>query len=69
MKKGDRVTVTCAGRTVPAEVALISSNGKSLVLTFDAMLDGHVGTMPVLRDDEGIYRALVTGSELTIDDA
>jgi hypothetical protein len=67
MRKGELVCLTCEGRSVPAEIVLISPNGKSLILVFDAMLDGHVGTMPIFLDDDGTYRALMTGTPLRID--
>jgi hypothetical protein len=47
---GARARVTFAGRTVEATVALASPNGRSLFLTFDAMLGGYVGGMPLLWD-------------------
>jgi NADH dehydrogenase FAD-containing subunit len=58
---GDPVTIDCQGRTVPGVVQLASSNGKSLMLKFDAMLDGHVGMMPVLLDDDGVFRSIMSG--------
>jgi hypothetical protein len=58
---GEPVTITCEGRTIPGFVHLASPNGKSLMLMFDAMLDGHVGMMPVMFEDDGVFRALMTG--------
>jgi hypothetical protein len=59
-KTGDDVLIECAGQTVPGRVVLASPNSVSLMLDFEAILDGHVGMMPVLRHDDGIYRSIVT---------
>jgi hypothetical protein len=61
-RTGDQVMITYRGRTVPGAVMFGSSNGKSLMLTFEAILDGHVGMMPVLVNDDGSIEALMTGS-------
>jgi hypothetical protein len=66
MKTGDRVKIECAGRRVDGTVILASENGASLMLAFEALLDGHVGMMPVLRGDDGSYRAIMTGSTVEI---
>lgn len=66
LKRGDWVRIECDGRTLPAMVLLASSNGKSLLLSFDAILDGHVGTMPVLQVDDGTYRSIITGVEVRL---
>ncbi|MBK3333534.1 hypothetical protein [Burkholderia pseudomallei] len=66
-KRGDWVHLECDGHTLPAMVLLASANGKSLMLGFDAVIDGHVGTMPVLRSDDGMtYVSIVTGIEVHI---
>lgn len=66
VKKGDTVELTVDDRTVEALVLLASPNGRSLVLGFEAILDGHVGKMPIFNDDKGTYRALITGKEVQI---
>lgn len=59
-KTGDRVKITCEGRTVDGVILLASENGKSLALSFEAILAGHVGMMPVSRADDGDrYRTLI----------
>lgn len=58
---GDNVLIECDGRAVAGHVVFASSNGKSLMLGFEALLDGHVGMMPVLRDDDGVYRSILNG--------
>jgi hypothetical protein len=62
MKTGDSVTIICQGSTVVGEVLLASSNGKSIMLGFEAILADHVGMMPVLLDDDGVYRSLQVNS-------
>jgi hypothetical protein len=60
---GDRVRITCDGRTVDGTVLLASGNGRSLMLSFEAILAGHVGMMPVLAEDDaptGEYRSLMS---------
>lgn len=68
IKTGDKVTIVCRGamHPVPGTVLLASENGKSLALSFDAILDGHLGMMPVLLGDDGLYRSVVTGTEVVI---
>lgn len=58
-KSGERVRITVERRTVEAVVVFASPNGKAMMLAFDAMLVGHVGSMPVLWRD-GRYLALVS---------
>ena len=66
-RKGERVWITCEGRRVEGVVLIASSNGKSLALGFEALLAGHVGVMPVLRDHDGTYRSLAGEVEVTIE--
>lgn len=65
-KTGDEVEITCEGRTIDGIIEIISDNQYAACLSFDAMLDGHAGTMPVLLDHEGIYRALMTNAPVAI---
>jgi hypothetical protein len=64
--KGDVIRIECEGIRTTAQVLMASSNSLSLMLGFDAVLDGHAGMMPVLRDDGGVYRSIVTGCEVKI---
>ena len=67
-KTGETLYLTLAGRTVEARVSLASKNGVSLMLGFAAILEGHVGAMPVLWDDGlGLYRSLMTGMPVGLD--
>lgn len=65
-RTGDKVTICCAGCTVPGHVILAAGNGKALMLGFDGILDGHVGMMPVLADDAGEFQSIVTGVAVTL---
>jgi hypothetical protein len=58
LRTGDSVRVTFEGRTVDATVALASDDGHALALTFDALLGGYAGKMPVLWEDGTFYDLL-----------
>jgi hypothetical protein len=67
MKTGDQVWIGYNGRTVAGTIAIASENERSLMLSFeDAILGGHVGMMPVLLDDIGVYRSVITGKAVAI---
>jgi len=66
MKTGDRVIITCDGEQYAGHIILASSNEVSLMLGFEAIIDGHVGMMPVLRGNDGVYRSLFTSVEIGI---
>lgn len=68
-KRGAHVRITCGTETLLGMVMLASDNGNSLMLGFDGILDGHVGWMPVLRDDDGTYRSIVNDVEVSIEHA
>jgi len=66
MTEGDVIAVTCGGQTVEGVVVLASPNGKSLMLTFDAILDTCMGMMPVLQRDDGSYINVATGNPVEV---
>lgn len=70
-EKGDYVRATYDGRSVKAIVLLASPNGRSLIISWtatdDGLLGGHVGTMPILRDEGGFYRSLMEGRPVTLE--
>lgn len=66
IKTGDHVTIVYKGRRYAADVQLASTNEASLFLTFEAIIDGHVGMMPVLKGNDGVYRSIVTNCEIEI---
>jgi hypothetical protein len=57
-KKGTKVIIEADGRTVDGDVILASKDGISLMLEFEAVLYGHAGSMPVIRQTDGTYRSL-----------
>jgi hypothetical protein len=65
-KTGDELMIRHGDRAVRGHVILASPNGKSLMLGFEAILAGCVGTMPVLQEDDGSYRVLIDGSEVAL---
>jgi len=72
MKRGDFVRVTFGVDSIQAMVMLASENGNSLMLGFDGALHSpsggmFVGSLPVLRGDDGVYRDLVEGVEVQIE--
>lgn len=58
--QGDRVLIVIGADSAAGTVILASRNGRSLMLEFEAILSGHVGTMPVLQEDDGTFRSLVS---------
>jgi len=66
LKTGDQVIAMYDGKTVGATVLLASPNGRSLMIGWhdDAMLGGHVGMMPVFREDDGRYVSLIEQREI-----
>jgi hypothetical protein len=70
-RTGDRITIRHRGRDVPGRVELASENQVSLAITWDAieheaMIAGCLGTMPLLRDENGVYRCLMNGEAVDI---
>ncbi len=67
-KTGDAVSITHEGRTVKGSVLFASGNGVSLALSFEAILGGYVGMMPILMED-GVFRDLVKGQPVHLEKA
>jgi hypothetical protein len=65
-KKGDDVLITCDGRTVQGKIEIASPNGVSLMVSFDAMLHGHAGMMPLLLGNDG-YRSIIDGVAVSLE--
>jgi hypothetical protein len=69
MTKGDRVILTF-GELVQVDgvVVLASPDARSLMVTFDdALVDGCIGMMPLLRDDaSGTYHNIMTGHAIGV---
>jgi len=66
LRTGDPVVITYDSRTVRGTVKLASSNGRSLVLEYEAILGGFLGIMPALMDDDGSFRDLLFGRPIVI---
>lgn len=66
LRTGDPVTIVCNGTRTAGFVLMASSNGVSVMLGFEGMIDGHVCRMPVLMDEDGSYHAIVTGTKVVI---
>lgn len=67
LKKDDLVVIRCGHRVLDGVVLLASANEESLMISFDALLGGHVGMMPVSRQDDGRYRSIVDGTMVSIE--
>jgi len=70
--RGQFVRLTYCDQTIDAMVMLASPNNRSLMLGFDGVLrgdDGGVfpGAMPLLQDDDGVYRDLVKNLPATVE--
>ena len=68
VETGDRVAIATGGEKMAALVIAASDNGRSLMLEFDGILDGHVGSMAVLLHDDGVYRSVTTGRDILLAD-
>lgn len=64
--KGDVIEVSCDGRTVDGVVVVMSPNQVSAVIEFEAIFGKHCGAMPILLHDDGTYRSLIDGTEVTL---
>lgn len=65
-RTGDRVVLTLGQRTVDATVLLASENGRSLMLGFEAIVEGCVGMMPVFDDGSGTFHNIMTGTPVQL---
>jgi len=51
-KLGDEIEIDCDGRVEEGQVVFGSKNGISLVIGYEAILQGFVGTMAIMWDEE-----------------
>ena len=58
--KGDRVRIQFGEAHADGMVLIASGNGRSLMLSFDAILGGYVGMMAVLAGADDVFRDLIT---------
>ena len=68
MKRGDYVWIERGEVKMKAMVVLASENEHSLMVMFDGMFCGYVGSMPLLKDDKGVYRGLMCSLPVTVTD-
>lgn len=67
-RAGDSVRIGFGGRSVDGSVMFGSKNGRSLILKFEALLGGYVGTMPVLWSEaDGAFLDLLTNRRVTLE--
>lgn len=69
--KGQIVSLEYHGQKIDATVMLASENGRSLLLWFDGFLHtpsggAHFLRIPLLLDDDGIYRDLRENAPATL---
>jgi hypothetical protein len=68
---GQLVQLAYHGQTIEARIEIVSANSRSLLLTFDGamMTPGGgmmLGMMPLLMDDDGVYRDLTDNAPATL---
>lgn len=61
-KTGDSCIMVANGEKWLATVSLATANQNALGLTFDGHIRGHAGFVPILRDDDGVYRSIIDKS-------
>ena len=66
MERGDFVTLSRDDDAIVAMVTLVSDNRRSVMLMFDGAFAGHYGSIPVLMDDDGVYRSIADHRVVTI---
>jgi hypothetical protein len=64
---GDAIILKADGREVEATVVLVSGNGRSLMLSFDAVIHDAIGMMPVLRQDDDSWREVIGGHTVVLE--
>jgi hypothetical protein len=74
LRTGDAIIIRWQGTQVPGRIMIASDNERSLFIEWDvfateAMIAGCIGSMPVLRDDAGVYRCLMNDEPIEIERA
>ena len=64
---GDEVTITYFRRTIDGVVKQASPDGKSLLLSFEGILGGFAGLMPVSMTEPCTYVDMIWGEPVEID--
>jgi hypothetical protein len=65
-RKGDAIEIGWEGRTVDGTIYLMSENQISGLIRFEAILGKHAGAMPIMLGDDGSYRSIIDGTEVTM---
>lgn len=69
-KKGERVAITYRGRTVTGRVEMAGTTGRSLMLSFQALLGGFAGHMAVSWHGEtSEFRDIIVGATVDLAEA
>jgi hypothetical protein len=66
LNKGDRVWIEADHRKIEGRVTIISPNGRSLVLSFESIICGFLGAMPVFMCDDGKYRPVAHNEDTEV---
>lgn len=70
MKQGDVINIRHGRAIFRGCVDLASSNGVSLIISFEALIGGHAGKMPVLGSPvTGEYHSIIDGTRIFIEKA
>jgi hypothetical protein len=66
--KDDEVLITYGDLIIRGRIDMISKNQVSALITFDAVIGRHFGSMPVMLHDvaRGAYRSIVDDTEITV---
>jgi hypothetical protein len=71
LHRGQFIWLTAEGERRSAMVLLVSGNQRSVAVGFDGALHVgggvYVGMLPLTLDDEGTYRDLIHGNEVTVE--
>ena len=67
--RGDSVIVSHHGVEVVGRVLLVSSNRRSIAITYSGTLAGCAEMMPLLLLDDGTWQCVPTGAAIGLRDA
>lgn len=66
LEAGDAVLLTCGDRSVEATVTLVGGGGVTLFLVLREPLGDLSGSVGLVRGDDGVFRELVSGTEVNV---
>jgi hypothetical protein len=68
MRTGDKVSLTCFGRSAAGTIRLASACGDSLEVNLDSgFIAGCSGRIGLLRDKAGIYRCMTNNHPVKVE--